>query len=123
MKEISIFSFIFLLVIVFLFYALASQEILNAKIIKEAKKKGFLNIEIKKTEKTFEIDSDTKNPIINFLKHGVLINHGLSVYQKIPKKIVVPPSEKSKKKEIVVIAETYFSYPVKVHFEKTKSVS
>lgn len=118
MKEVLIFSFIFLLVIAFLFYALASSEILNAKIVREAAKKGYKNIEIEKTERTFEIDDDSKNPILDFLKHNVLINHGLSVYQKVPKKIIVTPSEESEKKEVFVIAETYFSYPVKVHFEK-----
>lgn len=118
MKEIIIFALIFLLVIAFLLYALASPEILNAKIVKEAAKKGYLNIEIEKTEKTFDIENYGKNPIINFLKHNVLINNGLSVYQKVPKKIIVPASEESGKREVVVVAETYFSFPVKVHFEK-----
>ncbi|BFP42644.1 hypothetical protein FGF1_34890 [Flavobacteriaceae bacterium GF1] len=94
---------------------------MNAKIKKEAAKKGYLNVQIKKTEKTFDIKNDSKNPILNFVRHNILISHGLSVYQKIPKKLIIPSSGESKKMEVFVIAETYFLYPVKVHFQNNQA--
>ncbi len=117
MREIFIFCLIFFFVIASLVYALVHKEILYNKIKKEAQKRGHTAIEIRNTDETITIQDKTNNPFINFLKNNVLINNGLSVYQKISKKVICSSND-FEKEEFVVVVETYFSYPVKVHFKK-----